>query len=219
MITVVGLGPSTCSYISVGAYGAIRTAPTVFVRTEHHPAVTELAAEGIAFKSLDYIYESSGTFGEVYARIAELILDEDERGDIVYAVPGHPLVGEEAVKILIREARNKGREIKIIGSESFIESSLEALQLSMDAGLKVLDALSMDRVAPATDVGNLIYQVYDRDIASDVKLKLMELYPDEYDVDVIFGGAPPGEQVQRIPLYKLDRCDCDHLTSVYIPRL
>jgi tetrapyrrole methylase family protein/MazG family protein len=66
-------------------------------------------------------------------------------------------------------------------------------------------------------VGNLIYQVYDRRIASDVKLKLMESYPDEFEVTVIFGGASPGEQAKIIPLYKLDRLDVDHLTSLYVP--
>lgn len=219
MITIAGLGPLSCSYISVGAYRAIRSAPTVFVRTAHHPAAEELAAEGVTFETFDYIYESSDTFDEVYARISERVIEAATRGDVVYAVPGHPLVGETAVRNLISEARLKGLEFRIVGSESFIESSLEALELSLDEGIKILDALSMDNISPAKDVGNLIYQVYDRSIASEVKLKLMEEYPDDFEIAVIFGGAPPGERVRRIPLYKLDRCDCDHLTSVYVPAL
>jgi tetrapyrrole methylase family protein/MazG family protein len=203
--------------MTVGAYKAIQSAPTVFVRTEQHPAVRDLAAAGVHFEALDDIYESSDTFAEVYARIARRILEEAEKSDVVYAVPGHPLVGESAVQILLQEAGSAGQEIVMIGCESFIEASLEALSLSMDEGLKIIDALSMDRVAPAIDVGNLIYQVYDRAIASEVKLKLMEYYPDEYEISVIFGGAPAGERVKTMPLHRLDRAPVDHLTTVYVP--
>lgn len=219
MITVVGLGPSGISQISVGAYGVLRSAPTVFVRTARHPAVEELAAEGVAFESMDYIYESAGTFDEVYAGIAGRILQEAEKGDVVYAVPGHPLVGETSVRVLLDEARRKGAEVRIIGSESFIEASLEALGFGFDVGLKIVDALSLDKVSLALDTGNLIYQVYDRSMASDVKLRLMEQYPDEFEITIITGAGTPEQQVQTIPLYKLDRCECDHLTSVHVPAL
>ena len=218
MITIVGLGSSDVSCISVGAYEIIRSAPTVFVRTAHHPAVGELAAEGVAFESLDYAYESADTFEEVYARIAARILEEAaERGDVVYAVPGHPLVGEVSVRVLIEEARRRGLELKIVGSESFVEAVLEALSLSLDSGLKILDALSMERVSPSHDVGNLVYQVYSRDIASEVKLRLMERYPDDFEVAVISGAGTSEQKVQKMPLHQLDRCDCGYLTSVYVP--
>lgn len=218
MITIVGLGPSGYSQLSTGAYRVIRYAPVLFVRTARHPVLDELAAEGITFESMDSVYDSADTFEEVYARIADRILCEaQEHGDVVYAVPGHPLVGETAVGILMRQARELGVEVHIVGSESFIEASLEALGFGFSAGLKIIDAMSMDAVSPATDVGTLIYQVYDRDIASDVKLKLMEQYPDEFEVTIITGAGAPDQKVQTVPLYLLDRCECDHLTTVYLP--
>ena len=94
--------------MSVGAYRALRSAPIVFVRTSRHPAVEELTSEGVAFRSFDYLYDSAGTFEEVYLQIARRVLEEAERGDVVYAVPGHPLVGESSVSLLIGEARKKG---------------------------------------------------------------------------------------------------------------
>jgi len=220
VITVVGLGPSGFSRLSMGACRVIRSAPIVFVRTARHPVVDELAAEGVCLESLDYLYESLDAFEEVYAAIADRILREaEESGDVVYAVPGHPLVGEESVRILLDEARARGIEVRIIGSESFIEASLEALGLSLDSGLKIIDALSLDLVSPSPDAGNLIYQVYDREIASCVKLSLMERYPDEFEVMLISGAGTPGQEVRSIPLYQLDRCDCDHLTTLYVPPL
>jgi tetrapyrrole methylase family protein / MazG family protein len=213
VIRIVGLGPSGTENMSVGAQRVIRSAPTVFVRTVHHPAAAELAEEGVVLESLDHIYETSDTFEEVYARIAQKILEAaSEPGDVVYAVPGHPLVGESAVRTILAEARQRGIKVEVVGSESFIEASLETLGITLDAGLKVIDALSMDAVSPATDTGNLIYQVYDKAIASELKLMLMEYYPDEFQVTVV-----RGREAELVPLYMLDRCDCDHLTSVYVP--
>jgi len=218
VIAIVGLGPSGYSRLSVGAYRVIRSAPIVFVRTARHSVVEELAAEGIRLESFDHIYDSRDTFEEVYAEIASRVLDEAvESGEAVYAVPGHPLVGEESVRILLAKARERGIETRIVGSESFIEASLEALGVGLDSGLKVIDALSLDRVSPARDAGNLIYQIYDREIASRVKLALMEQYPDEFEVVLISGAGTPEQKAERIPLYRLDRCDCDHLTTLYVP--
>lgn len=219
MISIVGLGPSERNQISLGAYEIIRCAPKVFARTCRHSAVTELLAEGITVQCLDNVYESANTFEEVYERIAETILTEAACHDVVYAVPGHPLIGESSVQILIQRAQEKGLPYQVLGSESFIEASLELLELNMDEGLKIIDALSIDRVSPSSELGNLIYQVYDRGIASNVKLKLMDEYPDEFRVAIIQASASPECRVQWLPLYMLDRQEFDHLTTVYVPPL
>ncbi|MCL6519756.1 MAG: nucleotide pyrophosphohydrolase [Armatimonadetes bacterium] len=218
MITVVGLGPSDYKQISVGARKAIRSAPTVFVRTSRHPAINGLAKDGIKFISFDNIYESAKSFDEVYSRIAKLVLEEASRSaEVVYAVPGHPLIGEESVRILLREASNKRIPIRIVGSESFIEASLEALGIVLGEGLKILDALALGKVRPDLEMGNLIYQVYDKLIASEVKLALMEVYPDDYQISIISAAGTPEQEVREIPLFELDRYEFDHLTTVYIP--
>ncbi|MHB1457575.1 MAG: SAM-dependent methyltransferase [Armatimonadota bacterium] len=217
MITIAGLGPSGSDSISTGAYRAIRNAPVVFVRTTHHPAVDDLKAEGITIISMDDIYESSDTFQDVYNKIADKILAEAQCTDVVYAVPGHPLMGEQAVEIIIRKAKELGIDIKILGSESFIEASMDALLTGLDTGLKIIDALSMKTVKADTVIGNLIYQVYNRAIASDVKLALMEDYPDNFEIRVVVGAGTASQQVVDLPLYMLDRRDWDHLTTVYVP--
>lgn len=218
MITVVGLGPSDCKEISVGAREVLRSAPTVFVRTSRHPAVDDLVADGIRIIPLDEIYESSKSFDEVYSRIAERIINEaNQSTSVVYAVPGHPLIGEESVRILMHEASKKGIRVRIVGSESFIEASLEALGVVLGESLKIIDALSLDRVQPDPDSGNLIYQIYDKLIASDVKLALMETYPDDYLVSIISAAGTQEQKVHTISLFMLDRYEFNHLTTVYIP--
>ncbi len=69
--------------------------------------------------------------------------------------------------------------------------------------------------------GLLIAQVYSQALASEVKLTLMEQFPDEHPLTVIQAAGIPGQERRRlIPLYELDRLDSlDHLTSVYVPPL
>jgi tetrapyrrole methylase family protein / MazG family protein len=56
-------------------------------------------------------------------------------------------------------------------------------------------------------------------VASDVKLTLMQQYPDEYTVTVVKAiGVEGQERVEEMPLYELDHHEwIDHLTSVYVP--
>ncbi|OQY25533.1 MAG: nucleoside triphosphate pyrophosphohydrolase [Anaerolineaceae bacterium 4572_32.1] len=66
----------------------------------------------------------------------------------------------------------------------------------------------------------MLSQLYSREIASEVKLTLMNLYPDEYAVTLVRAAGTPEAVVRTLPLYELDRQpDVDHLTSLYIPPL
>jgi len=218
VITIVGLGPSNREHTSVGAWELLLAAPTVFVRTARHPVVEELAARAVSLISFDSLYDEAQSFDEVYEGIAGRLLDEAASGaDVVYAVPGHPLVGERSVGILMGRSRDEGIEVRVFGSESFIEPVLEAVGVGFDAGIKVLDALSLGEIRPDTDVPNLIYQIYDRSVASDVKLALMETYPDEFEVTVVTGAGTDHLEVRTVPLFELDRGEFDHLSSVYVP--
>ena len=86
-------------------------------------------------------------------------------------------------------------------------------------GLKLIDGLALDDTPPAPDCPNLISQVYDRMVASAVKLALMNVYSDEFEVYLISGAGGSEASVEKLPLYELDRREYDHLTSVYVPEM
>lgn len=220
MITLIGLGPADSGSVSVAACDALRAAPRLFVRTTQHPAVQNLSAEGIGFESFDSLYEAQDTFDAVYEAIADKVLAIAREMDVAYAVPGHPLVAEESVRRLITKARAEQIPVRVVGSGSFLEPALTALGLSIDEGIVLLDALAIERHPLSTNLGLLLYQVYDRDTASTVKLALMHEYPDDWEVAVVRQAGVTGkETVERIPLYRLDRVEVDHLTVVYVPPL
>lgn len=216
---IVGLGPAGISRMSVGAREAIFGASVLMFRTSVHPAAEELAEKGLRFETFDSVYESAGTFDEVYAEITERIISAAHKyGDVVYAVPGHPLCAERSVELIIDAARREDINFEIVGSESFIEVCLEAVAAPLGDGLKLVDAVAVPDIMPSVDCSNLIYQVYDRMTASAVKLAMMDIYPDEFEVAVVFHAGCLDQSVNWIPLYQLDRREHDHLTSIYVPK-
>ncbi len=54
-------------------------------------------------------------------------------------------------------------------------------------------------------------------IASDVKLDLMEIYPENLEVIIIQSLGTGEQKLQKVLLYELDHYKFDHLTTVVIP--
>ena len=93
-VTVVGLGPGAWGQVTLEAREAIASASEVWLRTARHPVVSSLPT-GPTVQSFDYLYDEKGTFAEVYAAIVARLLELARRPEgVVYAVPGHPLVGD-----------------------------------------------------------------------------------------------------------------------------
>lgn len=64
----------------------------------------------------------------------------------------------------------------------------------------------------------LIGQVYDQLVAGDLKVMLMERYPDEHDVTLVTAAGTSQQQVTTVPLYELDHVTTlSNLTTVYVP--
>jgi len=63
-------------------------------------------------------------------------------------------------------------------------------------------------------------QVFNEFVASDVKLKLMEKYPDEHQVALVDAAGTKMQKVTWCPLYEMDRLEGVHnLLSLYVPPL
>ena len=240
-IIIVGLGPGRWDDLTLQARDcfaqAAQTGATAYFRTLIHPTVAPLrqAFPGLRIESFDAYYEESQDWGALYQRIAERVCalaEQDKQGEqrpIIYAVPGHPLVGEASVQLLLRLADERGLTTRIVAGLSFIEPVCEALALDpLAAGLQIVDATELAALRPDEIAGRLIptrpllvAQVYNRRLASEVKLALDECYPDEWMVKLVRAAGVDGEQaVETMPLYELDRQDAaNHLSTLYLPPL
>jgi tetrapyrrole methylase family protein/MazG family protein len=86
--------------------------------------------------------------------------------------------------------------------------------------VKIVDAFNIKNEILDKRIGTIVTQIYDKFIASEVKLQLMDYYGDEYEIFFIRGaGIEEIEKIKKIKLYELDREeDIDYLTSLYIPK-
>lgn len=218
-IVIVGLGPGSPDDLTIRAVKEMENAHRLFLRTRIHPTVEYIEEKGIVYKSFDDLYDNLDTFESVYEEIAQRIIEYARVDDIVYAVPGHPLVAEKSVQRILSLGAKNGVNVEIIPSVSFIDAVIKSLLVDPVEGLTVLDGLDLEshRIDPSAH--NLITQVYSRKVASDIKLKLMENYEDETEVTLVRAAGVRGEErVERMPLYNIDRVDwVDHLTSLYVP--
>jgi tetrapyrrole methylase family protein/MazG family protein len=221
MLTILGLGPASAEDLTRRAWRALETADTVFLRTREHPCVPDLPIKD--FTSFDYLYESTADFTHIYASIAEQVIAAARAGDVVYAVPGDPLVAEESVTRLIAAAKNDSIAYTMINGISFIEPILSILEIDALDGLQLYDAaaIAMGHHPPINpDYPAMLAQVFSRGMASDLKLTLMNQYPDEFEVALVHAAGTPDALVERIPLYEIDRsAHIGYLTALYVPAL
>jgi tetrapyrrole methylase family protein/MazG family protein len=222
-ITIVGLGPGDPGQLTRQAWQVLEAAEEVFLRTLKHPTVSALPP-GPILHSFDHLYEEAAGFEEVYTAIATEILALGRRPQgVVYAVPGHPLVGEASVGRILDAAPVSGLSVQIVAGLSFVEPVLTALGIDALAGLQLVDATELAALyhPPLNpDLPALVAQLYSQPLAADLKLTLLNQYPTDHPLLLVHSAGTTEERTVTVPLYELDRqLDVAHLTTLYVPPL
>jgi len=222
-ITIVGLGTGDPRHLTREACEILESAAEVWLRTERHPAVAGLPPR-LTWHSFDYLYEGGEDFRQVYDGIADEVLRLGQRPEgVIYAVPGHPLVGKAAVKQILSRAEGAGLAVRVVEGLSFVGPALTALRIDALPGLQIHDALELAALYHPSldpDLPALVGQLYSRSLAADVKLTLMNQYPDDHRVTLVHAAGTFEQRVIHLPLYELDRRDdIAHLTTLYVPPL
>ena len=217
-LTIIGLGAGDLDQLSLGTYRKLKKASYIVARTDQHPAVAELREEGIEISSFDDIYEKHDSFQLVYEEIVEKLLLLCAEQPVTYVVPGHPLVAEKTVQLLVEKEREGIVKIDIAGGNSFLDPIFAALRIDPIEGFQLLDGTDMKRDDVQMTQHILIGQVYDAFIASEVKLSLMEKYDYEHPITIVTAAGSVDEKLRTVPLFELDRVtEIDNLTTVYVP--
>jgi tetrapyrrole methylase family protein/MazG family protein len=113
--------------------------------------------------------------------------------------------------------------LRIIHGLSFIEPALEAFHLDPFPQMTLIDALVlMNKHIPTfqPDVPVIVAQIYSQQIASDVKLIISNIYPDEHPIQLVHGAGTEHQIVEHLALFELDRSPhIGLLSALYIPPL
>lgn len=218
-IKIIGLGAGDINQLPLGVYRSLMDEnKAVYVRTKDHPVISTLEQEGVMFYSFDSIYEKHDQFEAVYKEIVAFLIEKAKETDVVYAVPGHPLVAEKTVQLLIEKDREGVVSIEIAGGQSFLDSIFQALRIDPIEGFQLLDGTDLDRSSIQLRNHLIIGQVYDVFSASEVKLTLMDILPYDYPIKIVTAAGSSLECIKEMELHELDReMDLNNLTSVYVP--
>ncbi|AZB41197.1 nucleoside triphosphate pyrophosphohydrolase [Bacillus sp. FJAT-42376] len=217
-IHITGLGAGDINQLPLGIYRLLQSSSRVYVRTMDHPVLEELKGEIDITGSFDDIYTKHANFGDVYEEIASILINESVNGDVVYAVPGHPMVAEKTVQILLHEAQQGSFKVNVAGGQSFLDATFAALNIDPIDGFQMADALTFKKGELQYRHHIVLCQVYDQMVASEAKLTLMEELPFDYEVYIVTAAGSVQEEIIKVPLYELDRVSAvSNLTSLYIP--
>ena len=219
-LTVVGLGPAGPDLVTAGTLDALASTPHRYVRTTRHPAATAVGAA----TSFDDVYERSERLEDVYRAIADTLLAAAaEHGDVVYAVPGSPVVAERSVELLVEATAPAGDgpdvELVVLPALSFVDLAWARLRVDpVAAGARLVDGQRF-AVEAAGERGPLLVAQCDRpSVLSEIKLAV-EDEPAERVV-VLQRLGLPDEAVFEVAWADLDReVPADHLTSLWVPAL
>jgi len=210
-VIVVGLGPAGTDLLTAGTVEAIAATAPRFLRTRRHPAACAVP-DAVDF---DDVYDSGTSFDEVYATIvSRLVAAAEATGEVLYAVPGSPVVAERTVEALQADDRV---ELTVLPAMSFLDLAWARLGVDPVAlGARLVDGRRFAVEAAGQRGPLLVGQCDQPHVLSEVKLAV----EDGPAVTVLQRLGLADELVREVPWDDLDReVEPDHLTSLWIPEL
>ncbi len=222
-IRIIGLGPGDPALLTRQAWVALSQSDEVHFRTGQHPIARALPA-AVQVHTFDHEYAEQPDFTSTYRAIVDRLLDLGRRPDgVTYAVPGDPGVGESTTVELRRAAAREGIPVEIVPGVSFVEPCLALVGWDALDGLSLADALDLaagHHPPFSPDRPALIGQLYSAMVAADVKLTLMNQYPDEHTVTLIHAAGTSEARTESCPLHAIDRSpSIGWMTSLFVPAL
>ncbi|MGD9702971.1 MAG: nucleoside triphosphate pyrophosphohydrolase [Acidimicrobiia bacterium] len=213
-VVVAGLGPAGPEHVTAAVTEAIARIPHRYLRTCRHPSASVVAGA----TTFDHVYEDADTFDDVYRRITDaLVAAAVEHGEILYAVPGSPLVLERTVRHLRDDRRVR---CVVLPALSFLDLAYDRLGIDpVENGLRLVDGHEFATAAAGERGPLLVAHCHANWVLSEIKLAVEDATGDEPVVLLQRLGCPD-EAVVHTTWAELDRTvEADHLTSLYIPSL
>ena len=191
-ITIAPL--STPKTLTRAAWDAISCAETLYLQTTEHPSAKPVLEAGLAFVSMDELYETAEDFDALNDAIAERL---SSGGDCVYAVMGDGCFAQ--LPAIEKTAKKRGFRVDVLPGVSYAKAAFPAVQDALVFTARTLPK----RVDPSVPL--CVQELDNPIIAGEVKLALSEIYPDEWPV-TLATLQPDGHYAFRtFPLSELDR--------------
>ena len=216
-VVVAGLGPGGVDHVTAETLATIERIPHRYLRTSRHPSA-HLVPDAVTF---DEIYERADSFADVYAEIADrLVAAAVQHGEVLYVVPGSPLVLERSVRALRGDARI---ECELLPAMSFLDVAWARLGIDpVERAVRLIDGHEFTAGATGATGALLVAHTHANWVLSDIKLAIDDPSGalDATPVVLLHALGTPDEAVVHTTWAEMDRTiEADHLTSLYVPSL
>lgn len=206
-ISIMGLGTGTMDDMSVKSYNMLKGDLPKFSRTSRHPVFN-----GDGFNNLvhlDSIFEEKENLEDVYCEIEKILIAKmEEKGHILYIVPGSPYNSDV---IIDRLMDNDEIETEIMDNMSFLDKALK--MASADGNIKVMKGSDESHDFDIHS-GNIVCNIESLSIATKLKLEMTEVYPPDCKIEIFDVLANKNEEIS---LFELDRQkNYDYSTYIFI---
>ncbi len=219
VITVVSLGPGDPKLLTLQTVEALRRSRCLILRTSRHRTAEWLQDEGVAFADYDALYDEYEDFDTLHAEMARLLWETAHEKSVTFAVIDAQTDG--AVRALRASCPEDGKVI-ILPGITMADSALALLpeEFEQSGSVRILPAMDAVQAAPDPATPLLVTEIFERVLASDLKLRLTDLYGDEPQVVFFPSSVKINRKPLVIPLMELDRQHTyDHTVCLYIPAM
>ena len=217
-ITVAALGPDSGDMLACGVHDALKAALRLLLRTAIHGVADRLKSEGIAFETLDALYEQTEDFDELCELAVKRIIELARQGETLCYAVSEPQ--NDATVRLLAQKLPEDVELCVLSGMTLADAAACAvIPFGVNTeNLRTLTALSALDMRMQADQPQVITELDNRYLASDVKLWLGDLLDDETTVYFLENAAELCPKARAIELCELDRQEkYDHRTAVLVP--
>lgn len=218
ILKVVSLNVAGPEYLTDEIKNILKSAKTIYLRTDQLPSVSWLQENGLNWESLDSFYGQFDDFDKMHAAMASMIWQKAESsGHCVYCVADPRTDG--SVKELIRQ-KPLGAEFTVIPGVSLFDLySTICPDMILEDAITILPAASIYSTSYDSALPYLITEVDSTICAGEIKLWLENQYDDEAEI-VIMSFVNNRGKMKKMPIWQSDQLKhYDHTTAFYIPPL
>ena len=220
IITIAALGPDSGDMLACGVYDALKGAERLLLRTGRHGVAERLKREGAAFETLDALYEQTEDFDELCELAVRAILKRAQETETLCYAVSEPQ-SDATVRALAKALPEEFALRVLCGVTLTDAAACAVIPFGVNTeNLRTVTALSAAEMRVQADCPQVVTEIDNRYLASDVKLWLSDLFDDETTVYFLANAAEPGAIAKPIPLCELDRQEAyDHRTAVLVPKI
>lgn len=221
-ITIIRLGPGDSGSVTRRAWD-LMVGSKLVIALSKGPVIQELPE---SVQVLTY-YDLFDAFPHEMA-LEELIDDLLHFGKkpegVTFANGWHPLIEYDIPEEIVKQAEKAGIPVRIIDNGNYLEQVFTAInepEVKSQVTIVSSQKFSLGYMPSfPPDAPALILYVYYRDMAIDIKRELLNVYPPEHEVQIIYLASESQFESEIIQLSKIDESKhLDHWSALYIPPL